>query len=379
MVKRDSIELDADASGKALRLDVVELGGDARACWLIVFTDTSRQRAELRRRDRFLAMLAHELRNPLGAISTAANVLRMTEHERTGRSREVCDVVLNQVRHMARMVDDLLDVSRYVHGKIKLDLAAVDLADVVARSLDTLRPTIEGKRHKVTFGRPVGPLLVRGDTVRLTQVVTNLLHNAAKYTPAGGRIEIVAEATLGFGRLRIGDNGIGMTGEELALAFQPFEQAKQGLERSESGLGLGLALVKMAVELHGGTVAIASDGVGTGCRVDLALPAAKKAARPAPPRAASPTPSAEKRVLVVEDDANIRNGMRMLLKASGYKVRTAADGIDGIEAFKAWSPAAVILDIGLPGKDGFEVAAEIRRTAGAAGPTLIAVTGYAQP
>jgi CheY-like chemotaxis protein len=321
-------------------------------------------------RDEFLAVLAHELRNPLAAISNAAQVLRRGGRPQGGeRSLEVIE---RQARHMGRMLDDLLDVARLVHGKIELRRSPVDLARVLDDAVEEARPLLEKHGHRLDRRGPPGPLPVEGDATRLEQVFVNLLNNAAKYTPPGGHVRLEVEAAGGQARVRVRDDGGGIGPDMLGQVFEPFAQADRSLERSAGGLGIGLTLVKRMVELHEGTVTAASDGPGRGSTFTVTLPL----------RAAAPPggeAGAAVRVLLIEDNDDAREMLQDLLRLWGYTVEAVGDGPGGLARARAWRPDAVLIDIGLPGLDGYEVARALRRSEGVLCPLLVAVTGYGQP
>ncbi len=338
-----------------------------------------------RRKDEFLAMLGHELRNPLAPIKNAVEILRMlgAGDARAQRAREMID---RQVRHMARLVDDLLDVSRITTGKIKLNTGPADLAAVVARATETCRPLIDSRRHEFKVVLPPEPLVVEGDAVRLAQVVGNLLNNAAKYTEEGGHIELTVEAARGEAVLRVSDDGVGISAELLPRVFDLFTQGDRSLARSEGGLGIGLTLVKSLVEMHAGTVTAHSDGPLLGSEFVVRLPLKRPSSLvPCPLPAATDRGQGTRdrgqgtrSVLVVDDNADAAESLALVLRAAGYEVRTAHDGPAALEAAAAARPDAVLLDLGLPRMDGYEVARRLRRQAGAAPPLLVAVTGYGQ-
>ncbi len=335
-----------------------------------------------RKKDEFLAMLAHELRNPLAPISNALQILRMTgmNGPTAERARAMMD---RQVQHMVRLVDDLLDVSRIMQGKIELRKEPVEVAAVVARAVETARPAIDAQRHELTITLPPEPVLVEADPVRLAQVVSNLLNNSAKYMEAGGHIWLSAERRAGHLVLRVRDAGIGIAPDLLARIFDLFVQAEHGVGRAQGGLGIGLTLVKRLVELHGGSVTAHSDGPGKGSEFVIVLPAlpptrpaAPPAAEPAEAPSAAPPPAL--RVLVVDDNVDAAESLATLLRLEGQDVRVAHDGPAALEAAPAYRPDVVFLDIGMPGMDGYEVARRLRREPGLEGVLLVALTGWGQ-
>ncbi len=329
------------------------------------------------RRDQFLALLAHELRNPLAPIRYAVRTLqapRATEPQRS----DAREVIERQVTHMARLVDDLLDVSRVTQGKVTLVKSIVDWVDVVHAGVELSRPLIDARHHELALLLPPrGTVCSEGDPTRLAQVVGNLLTNAAKYTDPGGRIEVKLAAAGGEARLVVADNGIGIAAEVLPQVFEPFVQAQHSLDRAQGGLGIGLSLVRSLVELHGGRVEAASAGAALGSRFTLYVPLAR-AQRTAPQSLPAPAPVQRRRVLVVDDNVDAAQSLRMLLELEGHEVRLAHDGLAALEAARAFAPAVVLLDIGLPGLDGYEVARRLRAAPETRACRLIAITGYGQ-
>ncbi|HYG62802.1 MAG TPA: ATP-binding protein, partial [Thermoanaerobaculia bacterium] len=333
-----------------------------------------------RRKDEFLAMLGHELRNPLAPIRNAVFVMRqlgsgVPEIER-GR-----DMIDRQVSHLARLVDDLLDVSRISRGKILLRQEALDLVALARTAAEDHRSDLEAAGLHLSVRLPEGPVWVQGDPTRLSQVLGNLLHNAGKFTDAGGRVELemVADPAAAFVGITLRDTGIGMEPRMVERLFQAFSQADHSLDRSRGGLGLGLALVKGLVDLHGGEVHAASDGLGRGSVFTLRLPR-REAAEPAGSRPeAAPAPPGLHRILVIEDNVDAAESMQLLLELAGHQVTTAFDGPSGVSEAHRFQPSVVLCDIGLPGDmDGYAVARELRRDGLPASAKLIALTGYGQ-
>jgi signal transduction histidine kinase len=324
-----------------------------------------------RAKDEFLAMLGHELRNPLGAV---ANAVRLLDHPRTSEETALHarQIIARQVDHLARLTDDLLDAGRTITGKIALQRQPVDLAAAVADTLATLKPRTE--RHRLVFERE--PSWIDADPTRLEQIVANLLVNAVKYTPEGGTIRISVRGESGAAVLRVADEGIGMPPELVASAFDLFVQGERGLDRSYGGLGIGLTLVRRLTELHGGSVNASSAGPGLGSEFTVRLPAISV------PVAVKQLTASERAVtardiLIVEDNADARETLCKLLEFAGHRVRTAADGVAGVEAALAALPEVAFVDIGLPKLDGYEVARRIRAAAdGGRRPWLVALTGY---
>jgi signal transduction histidine kinase/FixJ family two-component response regulator len=338
-----------------------------------------------RRKDEFLAMLGHELRNPLAAIRNALWILAETgsAEERDVRQR---DIIERQTHHLVRMVDDLLDVSRVTLGKIILKQQTVDLAEVAQRCLGELGLSALAVSHDLTVETEAEPARVSGDPVRLEQVICNLLQNAIKYTPPGGRICLSVHCEKGEGVVRVRDTGVGIAEEMLPRIFEPFTQVESSRTRSEGGLGLGLPLVRSLVELHHGEVEAHSAGPGQGSEFVVRLPLRKgerAAARPPrlPERVASVSSqglATPLRVLVVEDNEDGRESLRDLLELWGHEVELAENGTQGVEKALSLHPDVALVDIGLPGIDGNEVARRIRAVFGTANMELIAMTGYGQ-
>jgi two-component system CheB/CheR fusion protein len=334
-----------------------------------------------RRKDQFLAMLAHELRNPLAPIRNAVELMRQVETQDPSfqPSREMVE---RQVKHLARLVDDLLDVSRLTHGSIRLRKEPVDLGAVIGRAVDATRPLIESRNHKLTVELPSPPLRLEADAARLEQVLSNLLNNSAKYTMPGGQISLWAGKEGDEAVVRVRDNGIGVPPDVLGRVFEPFVQSDGSLARSEGGLGIGLTLVRSLVEMHGGTVEASSPGLGQGSEFVVRLPARVpvSASEPLLPRETSPfTPARPVRVLVVEDNVDAAESLATLLRLWGHDVHVVHDGLDALDAARDYRPEVVLLDIGLPGLDGYQVAERLRDEVGLDQALLVAMTGYGQP
>jgi signal transduction histidine kinase/DNA-binding response OmpR family regulator len=329
-----------------------------------------------RQKNEFLSMLAHELRNPLAPIRNAVHVMRMQgpAGPELQWSRDVID---RQVKHMARLVDDLLDISRITRGKIRLQLEPVDMASVVAEAVEASRPIIEGRRHRLEVVVAPEPLWVNGDAARLAQVLTNLLNNAAKYTDEGGEVWLTVAPEEGAVVARVRDTGVGIPGESLSAVFNLFTQVDRSLDRAQGGLGIGLTLVRRLVEMHGGTVEAHSDGPGKGSEFVVRLPALhrERSGAGSPDGAGEPV-SAGCRVLVVDDNVDAADSLAMLLRLGGCEVRLAHAGPDAVAEAQAFRPEVVVLDIGLPGMDGYEVAGRLRADPATRGAVLVAVTGY---
>jgi signal transduction histidine kinase len=334
------------------------------------------------RKDEFLAMLAHELRNPLAPIRVAADLLARGALEPAQLARTSA-VIARQARHMTALVDDLLDVSRVTRGLVSLDLSPQDMHTVVAHAMEQARPLIDRDGHQVTIEQPPEPALVDGDGKRLVQVVGNLLNNAAKYTPHGGRIRLTTEVDVDAIRVHVRDNGIGIAAELQPRIFELFTQAERSPDRSQGGLGLGLALVRSLVELHGGHVSVSSDGPGTGSCFTITLPrlASPPPLTPAEGAALPPLPPATQRlnVLVVDDNADAAEMLRLLLESRGHVVRVEHDPARALAAALAEPPQIGVIDIGLPGMDGYELVRQLRVHPPTAAALYLALTGYGQP
>ncbi|HZY87234.1 MAG TPA: PAS domain S-box protein [Gemmataceae bacterium] len=333
-----------------------------------------------RRKNEFLAMLGHELRNPLVPVRNGLAILKMPAAP-ADAVRQVREMMEHQVLHMVRLVDDLLDVSRIMQGKIELRREPVELATVVQRALETARPALDAGGHELTVTLPGRPVLLDGDTVRLAQVVGNLLGNAAKYTEPGGRVWLSAERDgPGAVVVRVKDTGVGIGADLLPRVFDLFVQADRSLARSEGGLGVGLTLVKKLVEMHGGSVSAYSEGPGRGSEFVVRLPAVPEA----PAAAGGPAPGGpatagtSRRVLVVEDSVDAAESTAMLLRLLGHAVETVYNGPSVLGAVRRFRPELVLLDIGLPGMSGYEVARQLRAEPGLGGLVVAAMTGYGQ-
>lgn len=333
----------------------------------------------VRQRDEFLAMLGHELRNPLAAITYAIHLVAQDDISKA-EARQTHAVITRQTRHLTRLVDDLLDVARVTQGKVQLQPQPVDLNEVAQKSRRTLETAIQAQQHKVTL-TTAAPVMVTGDPLRLEQIVTNLLMNAIKYTPAGGCIEIEVSTQATEGVICIRDNGLGIAPELLPHVFDLFAQAAPALARTQGGLGIGLTLVQSLVALHEGTITAKSDGLGEGSEFVVRLPLLEPVHAPATRDQGpgeTPAASAGLRILLIEDNADSREVLQLLLQLEGHAVTTAADGVAGLEQAFAHPPQVALVDIGLPGLDGYAVARELRQRFGE-GICLLALTGYGQP
>jgi signal transduction histidine kinase/integral membrane sensor domain MASE1/CheY-like chemotaxis protein len=338
---------------------------------------TARKAAEdaNRAKDEFLAMLGHELRNPIGAISNAVHLLQRADR-RPDLAAKARDIIARQIDHTRRLIDDLLDVARVTSGKIVLNQSPMDLAQCVTECINSMRATGEFLRHEVRF--EASPVWVNADPDRMAQIATNLLANAVKYTPAGGLISVMVGPEDGNAQLRVIDTGTGISDELLPRIFDLFTQGERTLERAHGGLGLGLTLVKKLTERHGGDVTASSAGPGRGSTFTVTLPRIDPVGVEAE-RAGSSSSDANgtrRRIVVVEDNVDVRVGLRDLLESLGHEVYAAEDGPGGVKAMLAVQPNFALVDVGLPGFDGYEVARRIRADSRGSGITLIAVTGY---
>jgi len=332
-----------------------------------------------RRKNEFLAILAHELRNPLAPIRNSLHILRMSAGSDPSADC-VTDIMERQVNHMVRLVDDLLEISRITRGKIELRKEPVELAAIVRGAVETSRPLIDSACHQLAMAIPPEPLTLEADAVRLTQVIANLLNNAAKYTDAGGQIWLTVRREGERVAISVRDNGTGIPADMLPYVFDLFMQANRSSDRAQGGLGIGLALVKSLVEMHGGSVRAHSDGPGKGSEFVVRLPLA---ASPRPAGRAEPEPRPStvlpaRRVLVVDDNRDAAESLGMLLRLLGADVHVVYNGPDALEALTAYRPAVVLLDIGMPNMDGHEVARQIRQRPEFQDVTLIALTGWGQ-
>jgi signal transduction histidine kinase/ActR/RegA family two-component response regulator len=334
-----------------------------------------------RRKNEFLATLAHELRNPLAPIEHATEILARAGDGELDRARfaEARMVIERQVTHLVRLIDDLLDISRISHGKVGLKPERISLASVVESALEAVRPLFLGRRHALDVALPEAPVFLQGDPVRLAQILTNLLSNAARYTEPGGHVRVGAACESGTVTVRIVDSGIGIPETALPDIFTMFNQVADSPASVRGGLGIGLALAKQLAELHGGSLSAASEGRGRGSTFTLRLPLAAAAARPpeieAPSRAAPATP---RRVLVVDDNVDAARTLAELLTLDGHEAHVAHDGPSAVESARRLRPEVAILDIGLPGFSGLEVARRLREEPSLAGLLLVALSGWVQ-
>ena len=332
-----------------------------------------------RHKDEFLAMLAHELRNPLAPIHNAAQLLRR-QPVVNPQLAWLVDIIERQLTQLTRLVDDLLDVSRITRGKINLAKEIVEVSTLVARAVETVQPLIEERRHRVSVQMPAETLGVLGDPIRLTQALANLLSNAAKYTECGGQITLSGQVQDGNIELRIRDTGIGIRAHQLPMIFELFTQLEGTSDRTQSGLGIGLALVRQLVEMHGGSIAAYSEGPGKGSEFVVRLPLyahENTAATPALLHGQYVT-AAPRTILVADDNADALASLAMLLELTGHRVYTASNGQQTLESAERERPEVILLDIGMPALDGYEVARRIRAQPWGKQITLVALTGWGQ-
>ena len=337
-----------------------------------------------RRKDEFLAMLAHELRNPLAPIRNAVEILRQRA-DASAESRWSVEVIDRQVAHLTRLVDDLLDVNRITRGKLEIRQEPTDLAEVLRAAAEGIQPVIHARSLQLQMSLPSGPIPTTADVVRLTQVVLNLLDNACKFTPSGGRVWLVAEREGDGLRIEVRDSGQGIAPEELPRLFQMFYQSRSVAGSPEGGLGIGLALVRLIVERHGGRVEATSPGLGQGSTFIVHLPLKPQVATPVgapvdewPQGMLHPRSAPARRILVVDDNEDSAESLALLLRRNGSEVRTAYDGVAAVETAQAFQAEVVLLDIGLPRMDGYRAAQQIREQPWGKHITLVAVTGWGQ-
>jgi signal transduction histidine kinase/CheY-like chemotaxis protein len=392
-------ENDAKALGRWFDVYAVRVGDPAARQVAILFKDLTARKAaeealrdseqryrllndELRETDRrkndFLGMLSHELRNPLGPIRNSLYLLERSDPAgvQAQRARAVLD---RQVEHLTRLVDDLLDVTRISRGKVEIARAPLDLREVVRRTCDDYRSLFEGAGVELSLSFSPTPICAEVDATRMAQVAGNLLQNAVKFTPGGRRVEVSVGTQEGQAELAVRDEGIGIDPAELERMFEPFVQAEQTLARTHGGLGLGLALVKGVVELHGGSVRAFSEGSGRGSTFVIRLPLATRDAAVAGGERAGPRRDRARKVLIIEDNPDAGETLLEILEMSGHRVRLARDGNSGIALAQELEPDVVLCDIGLPDVSGYEVARALRTIDKLRSTRLIALTGYTQP
>jgi two-component system CheB/CheR fusion protein len=370
----------------ALLSAIAERGpdGEFQRSLAVIVDVTGRKRAEEalreadRRKDQFLAVLSHELRNPLAPIHNALFILDKAAPggEQASRAKAVLG---RQVGHLTRIVDDLLDVSRISRGKIQLQRSRFDLGELVLRTVEDHKHLLAEREIELDVSITPGPLPVDADAIRVAQIVSNLLQNSSKFTDHGGRITVLIERDGGEVLIKVRDTGMGISPEMLKKVFEPFTQADESLHRSRGGLGLGLALVKGLVELHGGTVEARSGGAGLGAELIVRLRLAQGEEHHPPRVTAQKAPVRPRRILIIEDNLDAADTLREMLETGAHQVEIAHDGRQGLEKARAFHPDVVLCDIGLPEMDGYAVARAIRSDRSLGSTALVALTGYALP
>ncbi len=330
-----------------------------------------------RQKDEFLAMLAHELRNPLAAIANVVPVLELASGDAQA-SREWLALLQRQTDLLTALVDDLLDVSRITHGRIELHLQLLDLATLVRRVAEGIRPRVSEQQQELQVRLPDGPIQIEGDPVRLEQIAVNLLTNAVKYTPRGGRVVVALQQRQGEAELSVRDTGVGLAPEAMAHVFDLFTQAEPPPGGAQRGLGIGLTVVKRLVELHQGRVEVHSEGLGKGAEFTVTLPLAVAGASPARPRPGV-NAARRRRILLVDDSVDVAAALAHRLRALGHEVIVEHEGLAALATAEEAAPEVILLDLGMPGMDGYELARRLRQSARARSARLAAVTGYGQP
>ena len=383
---REVMGLRKDGSTFPVDLAVSETRLGTRRIFTGIVRDITERKAmekELReddqRKDHFLAMLAHELRNPLAPISNAVQIMRIEGPNSPNLSWSI-DIIAEQIKHMTRIVDDLLDVSRITRGTVALQPEPIAIEKVIELAVQASRPLLDDYNHQLNISLPEAPLVLELDPARMAQVLANLLNNAAKYTPEGGRIDLKVIESDSVVQIKVADSGIGIAPELLPKVFDLFVQADQSLSRSRGGLGIGLTVVRSLVEMHQGEVSVHSDGPGTGSEFTIHLP------RPVSRVAVPPETDGDargkradlprRRILVVDDSLVNAASLEKLLLALGQDVQTAHDGKQAVELARSYKPDIILLDIGLPVMDGYEVAEVCRKDSALQNVTLVAMTGY---
>jgi signal transduction histidine kinase len=384
MIERpDGQRLTALAHANPIHNEVGHLIGAVNV--LVDISDRKQAEEALKEADRskneFLATLAHELRNPLAPIRAAVKILQI-KSKPTPESQSALDVIERQTRQMTRLIDDLLDIARITSNKLELRRSPVELSQVVAAAVETSRPLIEQRGHKLIVKAPAAPIHVDGDVVRLAQVISNLLNNSAKYTERGGRIWLECGRKKDEAVIKVRDTGVGILPEALPRIFEMFTQAGRENE-SRSGLGIGLTLVKRLVEMHGGTITAHSEGRGKGSEFVVRIPVALSSASQAKPPVKTKLKSRKDgrkpiRILVVDDNQDSADSLGMLMKLLGNEVRIVNDGLAAVAMANEFEPQVVLLDIGLPTLNGYEAARKIRKQPWGSQATLIAVTGWGE-
>jgi signal transduction histidine kinase/ActR/RegA family two-component response regulator len=327
-------------------------------------------------RDRFLAILGHELRNPLGAILLASQLVEAEDGKLAG---EHAALIERQSRHLTRIVNDLLDLSRVVSGKIVIKPQVIDLRVIAEHCLQTLEESARTHAVEVKLLAPDTPLLVYADPVRADQIISNVLTNAIKYTPEGGHVEVKLEEEQGQAVICVSDDGVGIAPDRIGTIFELFAQAENAIGRSQGGMGIGLALVRNLVDLHGGSLTVKSEGVGKGCEFKIHLPlATEQAIADAVPKEKKDEPQSRRHIVIVEDNTDVRELLRLRLRKLGHEVDAVGDGVSGVRTIVGARPDLALIDIGLPRLDGYQVATQVRSQLGA-DVVLVALSGFGQP
>ena len=376
-----SLQLDNNALRAEQTRELERLNQDLQRTNLALADANTALKEASRQKDEFLAMLAHELRNPLAPIRNAVEILRRMP-EISPQIAGMREVIGRQAEHLTRLVDDLLDVSRITRGRINLTRAPVAVGAIVARAIETVQPLISSQRHELKVEIPEPEIEVEGDLTRLTQVLGNLLNNAAKYTDPGGSITLSVLRDGETVRMTVRDTGIGIAPELMPRLFTLFTQIDRSTQRTQGGLGIGLALVRRLVEMHGGTVEARSEGPRSGSEFIVVLPLPGRVAESFEPAAQLHPPEPRhgaRRVLIADDNVDALDTLGALLRADGHVVYTASNGIEALEVAARCRPDIMLLDIGMPDLDGYDVARRVRAQSWGAGITLIAVTGWGQP
>jgi CheY-like chemotaxis protein/nitrogen-specific signal transduction histidine kinase len=330
-----------------------------------------------RQKDEFLATLSHELRNPLAPLRNSLHLLRLAGGQ-SGSAEAIHEMMARQVNHLVRLVDDLLEMSRISRGTFELRRERVQLAAIVSNAIETSDPLLRAAGHTLHVDLPHEPLWIDGDPVRLAQILANLLNNAAKYTNPGGTISVTAHKVQNHADVSVRDNGSGISQEALPHVFEMFSRGDRASGRDQTGLGIGLALARRLVEMHGGAITAHSAGLGKGSEFVVRIPLARDQRAHATPSEGTASVIPRKRILVVDDNRDSAESLRMLLEFLGADVRVAFDGEGALTALKGYDPAVVFLDIGMPGLDGYEVARRMRAQLPPGKTTIVALTGWGQ-
>jgi PAS domain S-box-containing protein len=394
LIRKDGSELPIDDSAAP----ILDERGSIIGC-VLVFRDITQRRQEERRladseaqayqmmielkegdrrKDEFLALLAHELRGPLAPLRNGLELLKRSDGNQL-LLRQVRESMQRQLDQLVRLVNDLIDVNRIARNMIDLRSESVDLAEVIRQAVETFRPLCESRRHEVSVRLPAAPMYIEADSARLAQVFGNILHNACKFTERGGRVEVSATLEDDEAVVQFKDTGVGIPSSELSRIFEMFTQVDRSLERTNSGLGIGLSLVKRLVEMHGGSVEAFSDGPGRGSAFVVRLPVAVAGSRAAPIKQSAPEPELpRRRILIVDDNTDSASSLAMLLQVSGQETYTAHDGAEALKAAERVRPDVVLLDVGLPKLNGYEVCRQLRQQDWAKRIVIVAVTGWGQ-